>query len=169
MKKIALIIVSAILFAACGPTKDEVININDQFVNKIKKCTNAESAFYKVCSTYDQAKISAELKTFIEVNKSVKAEVVALEVHKDLDKLKSSAELLVDEYIRIEADFKEYARLYSIPSDSFTDADVASTKTITEKINNELDTEFKDFQLTQDEFAAKYKYTISKASSKENK
>lgn len=169
MKKIALIIVSAVLFAACGPTKDQVINVNDQFVNKIKKCTNAESAFYKVCSTYDLAKINAELKTFTEVNKAVKAEIAAVEVHKDLDKLKASAQLLVDEYVRVEADFKEYARLYSIPTESYTDEDAAATKAIAEKINNELDTEFKDFQLTQDEFAAKYHYTISKSSSKDDK
>ena len=161
--KIVLAVLSVILFAACAPTKDEVILVNDQLVNKVKKCSNAESAFYDVCKTFNIASINAELKTFIDVCKTVKAEIAAMEVHKDLDKLKLSAAVLVNEYIKVENDFKEYARLYSIPTDDYTTEDETATAAVAKKMNAEMDAEFKDFQLTQEEFASKYSYTITKS------
>ena len=167
--KIVLAVLSVILFAACAPTKDEVILVNDQLVNKVKKCSNAESAFYDVCKTFNAANINTELKTFMDVCKTVKTEIAAMEVHKDLAKLKSSAAVLVDEYIKVENDFKEYARLYAIPTDDYTAEDETATTVIAKKMNAEMDAEFKDFQLTQEEFANKYGYTITKSTTESEK
>lgn len=167
--KIVLAVLSVILFAACAPTKDEVILVNDQLVNKVRKCSNAESAFYDVCKTFNAANINAELKTFMDVCKTVKTEIADMEVHKDLAKLKSSAAVLVDEYIKVENDFKEYARLYAIPTDDYSADDETATAAVAKKMNAEMDAEFKDFQLTQEEFANKYGYTITKSTTESEK
>ena len=76
---------------------------------------------------------------------------------------------MVDEYIKVENDFKEYARLYAIPTDDYTAEDETATTAVAKKMNAEMDAEFKDFQLTQEEFANKYGYTITKSTTESEK
>lgn len=164
MKKIFSVAFLAILFlVSCGPSKKDVLLVNDQMVNKIGQCSSAEKFFFEACRSYNPGKISAELKVFSETCKKTKSEIEAMEVHKDLEKLKNAALDLASKYVETEPEYKEYARLYSIQTENFTEEDERLTKEVAEKINAKINTGFTSFQLTQEEFANKYQYTLSKS------
>lgn len=167
MKKIFSILTFAMIFlVACGPSKKDVLLVNDQLVNKVGQVSNTEKHFFEACRTYEPTKIQAELKELTETCKRVKSELEAMEVHKDLEKLKNAAVELVNFYVKTEAEYKEYARLYSIQSADFTEEDEKLTKEVATKINDNINAGFTSFQLTQEEFANKYQYTLSKSSYK---
>lgn len=164
MKKIISVSILVVLFlVSCGPSKKDVLLVNDQMVNKIGQCSNAEKFFFEACRSYNPQKISTELKAFTEACKKTKSEIEAMEVHKDLEKLKSAALDLAGKYVETEAEYKEYARLYSIQTEDFTEEDERLTKEVAEKINAKINAGFTAFQLTQEEFANKYQYTLSKS------
>lgn len=161
MKKLLLLFPILTLFlASCGPTKDQAILVNDEMVSKVAKCSNAEKLFFETCKTFNPVTIKQQLKEFTEVCKKVKIETEGTEVHKDLTKLKESTLQLIDAYIKTEPEYSEYARLFSIPSADYTDADDKLTSTTATKINNTIDMAFMEFNLTQKEFGNKYGYTI---------
>lgn len=169
MRKTFLPLLLVCFIISCAPktpTVNEVILVNDQLVNKISKCSNAEKILFDVCLTYDSLRIKNELKQFVETCKKVKGQVEAVDVHKDLDRLKSSTQQLVDEYVSLEPQYIEYARLYSIPESNYTAEDDKLTNEIAEKINSRIDAEYKEFKLVQEEFANKYNFSLN--FSKEN-
>lgn len=163
MKKLFFLpYILALVIVSCGVAKKDVVLLNDQLVSKTNKCGNAEKLFFETCKTYNAANIQAELKNFTVVCKTVKGEVEAIEVHKDLEKLKASTLSLVNSYIKTEDAYKEYARLYSIATADYTIDDEKLASATAVKINNEIDMAFTEFQLTQKEFGNKYGYQISK-------
>lgn len=163
MRKTFLPLLLLCFIISCGPkapSVKEVMLVNDQLVNKISKCSNAEKILFDVCLTYDSIRIKNELKQFVETCKKVKGQVEALDVHKDLDRLKGSTLQLVEEYVSLEPQYTEYARLYSIPESNYTGEDDKLTNEVAEKINSRIDAEYKEFKLVQEEFGNKYNYSI---------
>lgn len=169
MKKVIYIpVFLMLLLSACGPSQDQVISVNDLLVAGIAKCSDAEKALFEKCETNDSVAIHNEMKKFKEALIASKAEIEAIDCHKDLANLKAASVSLVDKYIASEEFYKEYARLYSIPNDAFDAEDEKLTAEVTKNINDAIDKSFLNFQTTQNEFAAKYGYEIEKTESLKN-
>lgn len=161
MKKLFILFgLFTILFTSCGPTQDDVVKANDAFVDIIDKCSVAEKSFFDVCETFVPASIDKELKTFMSVCENAKKEIEALKVHKEVETLKSSALKLVDAYIAEKPNYTEYAKLYSISNEEYTEEDEEQTAEVSNKINTVIDGGFQDFASTQDVFAKKYNFII---------
>lgn len=152
-----------LLLVACGPTKDDAKNFNDKVVRAQKDCFSAESDFYKVCDGFNPDEIKTALATFKSKVKSCLVRAEATESNSEFDAFRQSAVNLLKEYDNmLEKEFTEYAELYSIPSEEFTEEDEAHQKEIADKINTSLDLLNKNFISEQDRFAAKWELTLSK-------
>lgn len=162
MKKLLAVPFFMLIMLACGPSKKQVIKFNDQMVEAVSKCSTAEKAFFETCSTYNPSAISNALKDFTGVCKTVKSELEAEKPHEELVKLKESALHLVSAYVNLEKDYTEYARLYSIPTESYTAEDEKQTSTTAGKINDTINPEYDAFKATQKEFSDKYGYKLAK-------
>lgn len=162
MKNLLFIPFFLMVLLACGPGKREAVAMNDQMVSAVDKCTNAENAFFETCASYNPAKIDPALKELTAVCKQVKAELEAKKVHEKFAKFKETTEHLVNTYVGLEKDYAEYARLYSIPTESFTAEDEALTSTTAGKITDTLKKEYDAFKAVQKEFSKEFGYALTK-------
>lgn len=162
MKNLLIIPFFLLMMLACGPGKNEAIAMNDQMVNAVDKCTKAENAFFETCATYNPAKINPALKELTRVCKQVKTELEAEQVHEKFTKFKETTLHLVNTYVGLEKEYVEYARLYSIPTESFTAEDETQTSATAGKITDTLNKEYEVFKATQKEFSKDYGYTLTK-------
>lgn len=162
MKKLLILPFFLITMLACGPGKNDAIAVNDQMVNAVDKCTKAENTFFETCATYNPAKIDAALKELTTVCKQVKTELEGENVHEKFAKFKETTQHLVTTYVNLEKDYVEYARLYSIPTDSFTTEDEKQTSATAGKITDTLNKEYEAFKATQKEVSEAYGYKITK-------
>jgi hypothetical protein len=161
MKKlIPVFFVCVLLLTSCGPTKDDAIKFNDTIVDKLGICTRAEAAFYDECKNLDSAKISVSLQTLLETTKKQASEIAAMEGHEKFKSFKESAVSLSKCYVTLEPDFREYARLYSLSDDKYTEQDEIKTKEVAEKLNGTVDASFKQFTAVQKELADKFGFII---------
>lgn len=164
MKKIILpfIIISAVL-VACGPTKDDAVNFNDQIVSAQKSCLKAEGDFYDVCDKLNPDDIKKAFADFqSSVNVSVK-KIEEAEAHDDFDAYRQSAVNLLNAYKKmLDLEFANYADLYCIPTKDFTEADEERQKELSAKINTSLDLLNKNFIAEQQRFADKWDFTLAK-------
>jgi hypothetical protein len=165
MKKVISIVLISFL-VACGPSTNEVVEINDKLVEQLGVCTKSEASFFQVCKTFEPLKIESELKTFTSVCNKADAEISAVKVPEELDALKVSAASLVKKFISIKTEYSEYARLYSLSEDRYTREDSVLTSQTAEKINTEIETSFQNFEKVQKEVSKKYNFIINKPSSK---
>lgn len=162
MKKLLLLPFFLITMLACGPSKNDAINVNDQMVNAVDKCTKAENAFFEACATYNAAKIDPALKELTTVCKQVKTELEAKKVHEKFTKFRETAQHLVNTYVGLEKDYAEYARLYSIPTEEFTAEDEKQTSETAGKISDTLNKEYDTFKAVQKEFSNEFGYALTK-------
>ena len=163
MKKITIpFICFLFLFFSCGPTKDDAITFNDRIVSIQKTCLAAEGAFYDVCDKLNPADIKIAFEDFKTSVNSCVEKVEKTEAHQDFDAYKQSAVNLLNAYKNmLDKEFAEYARLYSIPSEEYTDQDEATQKVLSAKINTSLDLLNKNFITEQDRFVAKWGFTLT--------
>jgi len=162
MKNLLIIPFFLMMMLACGPGKTEAIAVNDQMVNAVEKCTKAENTFFETCATYNPAKINPALKELTGICKQVKTELEAEQVHEKFTKFKETTLHLVSTYIGLEKEYKEYARLYSIPTENFTEEDETLTSATAGKITDALNKEYDAFKTTQKEFSKEFGYTLTK-------
>jgi hypothetical protein len=164
MKKIFLPLLGMIfLLAACGPTKDDAVNFNDKVVGAQTDCLNAESDFYKVCDGLNVDEIKTALTAFKTKVKASVMKAEATESNSDFDAYRQSAINLLKEYENmLEKEFTEYAGLYSIPTEEYTEENEARQKELADKINTSLDLLNKNFISEQKRFASKWGFTLSK-------
>lgn len=162
MKKLLAIPFFLLIMLACGPSKNQVINFNDEVVESVSKCSKAEKTFFETCSTYNPTAISAALNIFTKACKDSKSELEGKKPHEDLTKLKESALHLVTTYVGLEKEYAEYARLYSIPTGDYTAEDEKQTSSTAGKINDAINAEYDAFKATQKEFSEKYGYKLIK-------
>jgi hypothetical protein len=162
MKHLLIIPFFLLMMLACGPGKNEAIAVNDQMVSAVDKCTKAENAFFETCATYNPARIEPALKELIKVCGEVKAELEGEQVHEKFAKFKETTLHLVNTYVGLEKEYREYARLYSIPTENFTEADETQTSATAGKITDTLNKEYDTFKATQKEFSNEYGYALTK-------
>lgn len=164
MKKTFLPFLGILLFlVACGPTKDDAINFNDQVVGAQKDCLGAESDFYNVCDGLNADEIKTALVAFKTKVKVCVARAEATTSNEDFDAYRQSVVNLLKEYENMmEKEFTEYAGLYSIPTEEYTEDDEVRQKELADKINTSLDLLNKNFISEQKRFADKWGFTLSK-------
>ena len=164
MKKTFLPLLAMLfLLVACGPTKDDAINFNDKVVGAQKDCLGAESDFYNVCDGLNSDEIKTALTAFKTKVKSCVARAEATESNSDFDAYRQSAVNLLKKYENmLENEFTEYAGLYSIPTEEYTEDDEVRQKELANKINTSLDLLNKNFIAEQQRFADKWGFTLSK-------
>lgn len=162
MKKLLAIPFLILTMLSCGPSKNQVINFNDEVVESVGKCSKAEKAFFETCSSYNPTAIHASLKAFTAACKEAKTDLEAKKPHEELLKLKEAALHLVTAYVNLENEYAEYARLYSIPTENYTTEDEKKTSATAGKINDTINPEFEAFKATQKEFGEKYGYKLTK-------
>lgn len=162
MKNLLIIPFFLMMMLACGPGKTEAIAMNDRMVNTVDKCTKAENSFFETCATYNPAKIDPALKALTKVCKQVKTELEAEKVHEKFTKFKETTLHLVNTYVSLEKEYAEYARLYSIPTEKFTEEDETLTSATAGKITDALNKEYEAFKTTQKEFSTEYGYKLTK-------
>ena len=162
MKRLLLLPFFTMLMFACGPSSNDVVALNNTLVTEVSKCSVAEKLFFESCSSYNPAKISAALKEFTTTCKTAKAQLETVEAHEDLAKLKASALHLVDTYVNTEKEYTEYARLYSISTENYTEADEQQTSSTAIKISDIINAEYEAYNATQKEFSEKYHFKVSK-------
>lgn len=162
MKKLLIIPFFLITMLACGPGKNDAIAVNDQMVNAVDKCTKAENSFFETCATYNPAKINPALKELTSICKQVKTELEAEQVHEKFTKFKETTLHLVSTYVSLEKEYVEYARLYSIPTENFTEQDETQTSSTAGKITDALNKEYDAFKAVQKDFSKEFGYTLTK-------
>lgn len=162
MKKLLIIPFFLMMMLACGPSKDDAIDVNDQMVNAVDKCTKAENTFFETCATYNPTKINPALKELTTVCKQVKTELEGKQVHEKFAKFKETTQHLVNTYVSLEKEYVEYARLYSIPTENFTAEDETQISTTAGKITDALNKEYDAFKAVQKDFSKEFGYTLTK-------
>lgn len=162
MNKLLILSFFLMTMLACGPSKNDAIDVNDQMVDAVDKCTKAENAFFETCATYNPAKIGSALKELTTVCKQVKTDLEGEKVHEKFAKFKETTQHLVNAYVSLEKDYVEYARLYSIPTENFTAEDETQTSATAGKITDALNKEYDAFKAIQKEFSKEYGYTLTK-------
>src|ERR1051325_3432996 len=148
------------LLVSCGPTKQNAIDFNDEIVDAQKACLAAESDFYNVCDSLNPDDIKTALATFKTKVKDCVSKVEGSKADKEFDAYRQSAVNLLKEYENmLDKEFTEYAGLYSIATDDYTDDDAARQKELANKINTSLDLLNKNFIAEQQRFADKWGFT----------
>ena len=166
MKKYTLSFIGILfLLVAWGPTKDDAINFNDKVVSAQTDCLNAESDFYKVCDELNAENIKTALTAFKTKVKICLAKAEGTTSNEDFDAYRQSAVNLLKEYNNmLDVEFTEYAGLYSIATEDYTEADETRQKELADKINTSLDLLNKNFISEQKRFASKWGFTLNKSS-----
>ena len=165
MKKLFLPSIGVLfLLVSCGPTKDDAITFNDRIVSAQKKCLNAEGDFYNVCDKLNPDDIKKALEDLKTSVTACAAKAAKVEAHEDFDAYKQSAINLISAYKgMLDKEFSEYARLYSISSEEYSEKDEADQKELAAKINTSLDLLNKNFIAEQKRFAAKWGFSLEKS------
>lgn len=162
MKKF-LPILAATLLVACGPTQQDAIDLNDKLVAVQKACIKAEESFYDACKTYNPEEIKKALKTFKGKVLSAVDESEKTKNEKEFELYRNSAIKLLYAYKDlIDKEFSEYAKLYSIPDEQFTDADQKRSGKVADIINSTLGPLNDSFVMEQKIFAKKWDFTLKK-------
>lgn len=164
-KNILSFIVLVILFASvtsCGPSKKDALNANDDVVGVTNKLSKSEEKFFRVCKTYVKSDIDNQTTTFLELIKKSKEDLTKLDLHEKLNPIKDAGLELVAAYAKTENDYKEYARLYSIPDSSFTKEDNENSKKTGDRIDSIVAPAFEKFLAFQKAYAKQYGFKLSK-------
>lgn len=163
--KIVSLITLVLLFAfvtSCGPSKKDALNANDDVVGVTNKLSKSEEKFFKVCKTYVKTDIDNQTTVFLDLIKKSKEELTNLDLHEKLNPIKDAGLELVTAYAKTEADYKEYARLYSIPDSSFTKEDNENSKKAGDRIDSIVGPAFEKFLAFQKAYAQQHGFKLRK-------
>lgn len=164
MKKIFLSIISAsVLFTACGPTTNDAVKYNDSLVAAQKGCIQGEKDFYKACDGYNADEIKKSYDSFSQkVDSSFKMLQEVKEV-KEFASFRDNAVKMVNAYKDlIPKEYKEYADIYSMPSDKYTVQDSVRCVEVANRINTTLNPLVNGFIAEQEAFAKQWNFVLTK-------
>ncbi|MGZ3865652.1 MAG: LIC11966 family surface protein [Bacteroidia bacterium] len=162
MKKIFLPLAAAlVLLTSCGPTTDDAIKLNDSLVNAQKGCIQGEKDFYKSCDGYNPDEIKASYESFAKMVDSSSKMLSEIKEEKEFATFKENAVKLVNAYKElIPKEYKEYADIYSLPSEKYTAQDSARCVEVANKINTTLNPLVNGFIAEQENFAKEWKFKL---------
>ena len=166
MKKFAIAVIGSLFLSAvlvsCGPTKEDAIKYNDELIKEQTKVLEAESAIFDAV-TNNPSKLDA---SFESLKSQVKESTEAVEKMKAFDGKTDFKDALLKLFTTFkglnEKEFAEYISIGKLQGNDFTpekgDRMISLGKTIDDAVLKAND----DFIKTQKEFAAKYKFELSK-------
>jgi len=92
MKKLSsiLILSFAFLMVACGPTKEQLIDLNNRMVDSQLKLADDYSAFFDAVSTGDPVEMKSQLNKWEKDTDDIVAEIEAKEDYKETKEFKAA-------------------------------------------------------------------------------
>lgn len=155
-----LISVILVLTSCGGVTKEDAMKLSDKEYLITNKCITAEGTFLKSCKTLNKFDIENKLADMIEAFEANKQKLQKEEVKKDLLPLKEAAIGFIDSYIIRVPDYKEYARISSLPDSLYTTEEKNKQSAIASKINTAYENSLNELRTVERSFAAKYDFKL---------
>ena len=158
------IIAATVLLSSCGPTTNDAVKFNDQIVTAQKGCVQGEKDFYKSCDGLNAEEIKASYQKFSARVDSSLALIQSVKEEKEFASFKDNALKLATAYRSLMPnEYKEYARIYSIPSEKYTAQDSTKCVEVATKINTALNPVVNSFIAEQEAFAKQWNFILTKS------
>ncbi len=157
----SLLISATLLLSSCGGvTKEDAMKLSDKEYLITSKCITAEGTFLKSCKTLNKFDIENKLADMIEAFEVNKQKLQKEEVKEDLMPLKAAAVGFIDSYIIHVPDYKEYARISSLPDSLYTTEEKNKQSAIASKINTNYENSLNELRTVERSVAAKYDFKL---------
>lgn len=157
----SLLISATLLLSSCGGvTKEDAMKLSDKEYMITNKAINAETDFFKSCKTYNKFDIENKLADMFKSFESSKQDLQKQEAKEELVPLKDAAIKFVDSYIIHEQDYKEYARIYSLPDSLYTTEEKNKQSAVASKLNKAYENSLNELRTVERSVAAKYDFKL---------
>ena len=167
MKKISLIlstIAAAVLITSCGPTKEDAIKYNDNFIAIQKSLSPSYDGFVAQISGNNPDSLKSAYTLFDAKAKGALEECKKVKpFHKKSEYLDAAIEYfkVLDDLTDVEG--KQIVDILTRDSSKITEADVAAVKTAAEKFDSEYARVLKKVEDAQAAFAKEWKFEVTKS------
>ncbi len=169
MKKISslLILSFAFLMVACGPTKEQLIDLNNRMVDSQLKLSDDYTAFFDAVSTGDPAEMDKQLKKWEKDTDEIVAEIEAKEDYKETKEFKAALlklanrqhDFVVNEAKDVVVFFEKLVQLSE--EEDMDEAEFEKIMTAVTTFEEEMGEINEEFLKAQKEFAEKNDITLN--------
>jgi predicted nucleic-acid-binding protein len=165
LRQLFIITVIFILFASCGPSKDDAVKYNDTIVEQEMLIVNKEDSLIEAISRNQPDKAEQLYKDFvIQINSSIEKINKTEAFDHETDFRKAAIELFKSYKSAAENEYADMMKITRIPNETYTKEDddklIDLSKTVFDKLNIGLG----KFSKAQKNFADKYKIELTNKS-----
>lgn len=160
INKLVLALTAIIIVSCGGVTKQDAMSLSDKEYMITNKAITSETDFFKSCKTYNKFDIENKLADMLKAFQTSKEELQKIETKEDLKPLKEAAIKFVDSYIIHEQDYREYARIFSLPDSLYTNTEKDKQSAVAAKINKAYETSLNELRTVERSVAAKYDFKL---------
>lgn len=153
----------ALFFVSCGPTKEDAINYNDKIIKEQKKVIDKENdliGYIKGASLTRLDEKYNSLSKQIDESTEVVKKMEAFDGKTDFKD--ATLELFLTYRSVVDKEYKAWMINLKTPGDKVDQKILDEENDLVQAINEKLDKAQSDFTKAQYDFAAKYKFEISK-------
>lgn len=161
MKNILYFILLISVFSACKPSAEDAINYNDQMISKQIKIAIALDSLNQFIKNKDTLNITEFYnKTIVDLNKTIDTIQKINDFNNESDYKNQILKLLKTYKSLAENEYQQVINICMISDSSLTKDTLAFLNKALLQINDKTSAQLKEFNLFQQNFAKKYKFSL---------